>query len=115
MGALVEDLERARAELVAIERQVTRWSSRTAGKRAEIARLTEVLAARQGSGLPVSRTDAIVSVLSRGADSMSPSKITEALVEAGRDDELHSVTATRRYLLDTGRVIRDGRGRCIAP
>ncbi|MEI2700682.1 MAG: hypothetical protein V9E94_20930 [Microthrixaceae bacterium] len=53
--------------LAGLERQLARaWPARVAGQRAEVARLEESIAAEQRSGLPASRTDAIVAVLSRG-------------------------------------------------
>lgn len=114
MDELLQGLEQAKRDLVALERQLARMSARVAGKRTEIARLEESIAAEQHSGLPASRTDAIVSVLNRGAGPMSPADITAALKEAGRPDELRSVTATLTHLLRSNRVIRQGRGRYIA-
>ncbi len=114
MDDLLQDLDEAKVDLVALERQLARASAKVAGKRAEIARLEESIAAEQQSGLPASRTDAIVAVLSRGAGPMSPAEITAALNEAGRADELRSVTATLTHLLKSNRVIRQGRGKYIA-
>jgi len=111
---LSDDLEQAKGELVGLERQLARLSARTAGKRAEIARLEESIAAEHRSGLPASRTDAIVAVLARGAGSMSPTEVTAALKAAGRNDELNSVTATLKHLLKGKRVIRQGRGQYLA-
>jgi recombinational DNA repair ATPase RecF len=111
---LTDDLDRAKDELAGLERQLARVSARVAGKRAEVARLEEAIAAEQRSGLPASRTDAIVSVLSRGASPMSPAEVTAALNDAGRADELRSVTATLNHLLKSSRVIRQGRGRYLA-
>ena len=111
---LADDLTRARDELVGLERQLARMAARVAGKRAEVVRLEESIAAEQHSGLPASRTDAIVTVLSRGAGPMSPREVTDALHGAGRNDELRSVTATLNHLLKSSRVIRQGRGRYLA-
>jgi len=111
---LTDDLERARVDLQGLERQLARLSARVAGKRAEIGRLEESIAAEHRSGLPASRTDAIVAVLSRGAGPMSPREVTDALHGAGRNDELRSVTATLTHLLKSDRVIRQGRGRYLA-
>lgn len=111
---LIGDLDRSRDELRVLERKLARLSASVAGKRAEVRRLEESIAAEQGSGLPASRTDAIVAVLSRGARPMSPSEVTEALNRAGRSDELRSVTATLTHLLKSKRVIRQGRGRYLA-
>ena len=82
MEDLVDDLDRAKEELRSLERQLARISARVAGKRAEVARLEESIAAEQRSGLPASRTDAIVSVLSRGVGPMSPAEVTAALGSA---------------------------------
>lgn len=114
MDDLTGDLHRARDELIGLERQLARLAARVAGKRAEVGRLEESIAAEHRSGLPASRTDAIVAVLSRGAGPMSPSEVTEALNGAGRTDELRSVTATLTHLLKGKRVIRQGRGRYLA-
>jgi hypothetical protein len=111
---LLQDLDEAKVDLVALERQLARVSAKAAGKRAEIARLEESIAAEQQSGLPASRTDAIVAVLSRAAGPMSPADITAALNEAGRPDELRSVTATLTHLLRSNRVIRQGRGKYVS-
>lgn len=111
---LAEDLDRAKSELAGLERRLARVSARVAGKRAEVRRLEEAIAAEHRGGLPASRTDAIVAVLSRGAGPMSPSEVTEALRDAGRNDELRSVTATLAHLLKGHRVIRRGRGRYLA-
>ncbi len=111
---LTDDLDRAKDELLVLERKLARVSASVAGKRAEVRRLEESIAAEQGSGLPPSRTDAIVAVLGRGAGPMSPSEVTDALNEAGRSDELRSVTATLAHLLKSKRVIREGRGRYLA-
>lgn len=111
---LTDDLDRAKDELVGLERQLARLSARAAGKRAEVARLEESIAAEQRSGLPASRTDSIVAVLARGVGPMSPSQVTAALKAAGRSDELSSVTATLAHLLKGKRVIRQGRGRYLA-
>lgn len=114
MEDLTDDLDRAKDELAGMERQLARLSARAAGKRAEVARLEESIAAEHRSGLPASRTDAIVAVLARGAGPMSPSEVTAALTNAGRNDELRSVTATLVHLLKGGRVVRQGRGRYLA-
>ncbi|MEI2638360.1 MAG: hypothetical protein V9F03_05105 [Microthrixaceae bacterium] len=114
MEGLVDDLEKSKLELVEIDKQLARWSARAAGKRAEIARLQQLIEAEKRSGLPASRTEAIVAVLVRGSEAMSPSQITAALNESGRSEELRSVTATLGHLLSTGRVIRPGRGRYLA-
>jgi recombinational DNA repair ATPase RecF len=111
---LLHDLDEAKQDLATLERQLARVSARVAGKRAEVARLEESIAAEKQSGLPASRTDAIVVVLNRGAGPMSPAEITAALNEAGRSDELRSVTATLTHLLKGNRVIRQGRGRYVA-
>lgn len=111
---LTDALDRSKGELLALERKLAVLSARVAGQRAEVARLEESIAAEQGSGLPASRTDAIVAVLGRGAGPMSPSEVTDALNEAGRNDELRSVTATLAHLLKSSRVIRQGRGRYLA-
>lgn len=113
MDDLTDDIARAKDELVGLQRQLARASARVTGKRAEIARLEESIAAEQRSGLPASRTDAIVAVLSRGAGPMSPAEVTAALNDAGRADELRSVTATLNHLLKNSRVIRQGRGRYV--
>ncbi len=60
------------------------------------------------------RTDAIVAVLHAGTKPMSPREITDALHEAGRQDELRSVTATLAHLLKADAVDRVGRGRYLA-
>ncbi len=114
MDDLTDDITRAKDELVRLEQQLARASARVAGKRAEIARLEESIAAEQRSGLPASRTEAIVSVPSRGAGPMSPAEVTAALNDAGRTDELRSVTATLNHLLKSNRVIRQSRGRYLA-
>lgn len=114
MEDLTDDLARAKVELVGLERQLARLSARAAGKRAEVARLEESIAAEHRSGLPASRTDAIVTVLARGAGPMSPSEVTAALNASGRTDELSSVTATLAHLLKGKRVIRQERGRYLA-
>lgn len=114
MDDLTEDLDRAKDELASLERQHARLSARVAGKRAEVARLQESIAAERRSGLPASRTDAIVAVLSRAAGPMSPAEVTTALKDAGRADELRSVTATLTHLMRSSRVIRQGRGRYLA-
>ena len=114
MEELTDVLNRSKGELLALERKLAVLSARVAGQRAEVARLEESIAAEHRSGLPASRTDAIVAVLSRGASPMSPSEVTEALNEAGRNDELRSVTATLTHLLKSKRVIRQGRGRYLA-
>lgn len=116
MDDLSEDLERARSDLVSLERQLARLAARVAGKRTEIARLEESIAAEQRSGLPASRTDAIVAVLARAASPMSPSEITAALNEAGRIEELRSVTATLSHLMQGSqrRVDRPVRGKYVA-
>lgn len=111
---LTDDLERVRNELVGLERQLARLSARVAGKRAEGRRLAESIAAEHRSGLPSSRTDAIVAVLARGAAPMSPSEVADALNDSGRSDDLRSVTATLTHLLKSKRVIRQGRGRYLA-
>lgn len=111
---LIGDLNRAKAELAGLERQLARLSARVAGKRAEVARLAESIAAEQRSGLPSSRTEAIVAVLQRGLGPMSPTEIVAALHDAGRTDELRSVTATLTHLVKGHRVRREGRGRYLA-
>lgn len=113
MDELLQDIDRAKGELSALERQLVRAAARVAGKRAEVAQLEESIAAERESGLPASRTDAIVAVLKRGAGPMSPAQVTAALNQAGRSDELRSVTATLTHLLRSNRVIRQGRGKYL--
>ncbi len=114
MSELTADLERATAEVASLELQLDRLAARLAGKRAEVAQLSESIAREQSTGLPTSRTDAIVAVLRQRVTAMSPSEITEALNDAGRTDELSSVTATLAHLLKSRRVTRQGRGRYVA-
>lgn len=64
--------------------------------------------------LPSRRTDAVVELLRRATAPMSPSEITGALHDHGRDDELRSVTATLAHLLKAKLVQRVGRGRYVA-
>lgn len=114
MAVLETDLDRAMTELEGLELQMERVVARVVGKRAEVAQLRESIARENQSGLPAARTDAIVSVLRRNTLPMSPSEVTEALNDAGRSDQLSSVTATLAHLRNATRVIRQGRGRYVA-
>ncbi len=114
MGGLSDDLDRAVRELGDLEQQLARLAARAAGKREEVARLRESIAAMERGGLPPARTDAILAVLRRGGTAMSPKEIASALHDGGREDELRSVTATLSHLLGRGRVLRQGRGRYLA-
>lgn len=123
MPKLANQLRRAAAELAHLERQLAKLEARTAGKRTEVARLQAAIdreeagtsAAPEGPattpGLPAARTDAIVEVLRRSTDTMSPSEITAALVADGREEQLQSVTATLNHLLRSRVVERPSRGR----
>jgi len=101
-------------ELEELEQQLARLAARAAGKREEVARLRESIAAVKRGGLPPARTDAILAVLRRSGSAMSPKEIVTALRDGGRDDELRSVTATLNHLLGQKRVLRQGRGRYLA-
>ncbi|MGB3411178.1 MAG: hypothetical protein WBA45_08260 [Microthrixaceae bacterium] len=114
MADLLTDVRRVEVEVIDLERQLARLAARLAGKRAELTRLRESVANEQSGGLPAKRTDAIISVLQRDPVAMSPSEVVDALHEAGRTDELRSVTATLAHLMKVNRVLRQGRGRYLA-
>ena len=123
MPKLANQLRRAAAELAHLERQLAKLEARTAGKRTEVARLQAAIereeagesAAPDGpsseDGLPAARTDAIVELLRRSPDTLSPSEITAALAADGRQEQLRSVTATLNHLLRSRVVERPSRGR----
>jgi hypothetical protein len=128
MTSLASQLRRASVELAHFEKQLAKLEARTAGKRVEVAKLQAAMARDQGTRparsskrprrspaieLPPQRTDAIVAVLGRSAAPMSPSEITEALREGGREEEPRSVSATLAHLLKAKRVQRVGRGRYL--
>ncbi len=54
----------------------------------------------------MSRTDAIVEILRRSERHLRPIEVRDALNSDGWDDELKTVTATLRYLVQNGRVVR---------
>lgn len=56
MHDLIDDLDRPKGELLALERTLAVVSARVAGQRAEVARLEESIAAEHRSGPPASRT-----------------------------------------------------------
>lgn len=103
------ELER---ELVEVREQLALLHARAAGIDQELCLL------RAGVEVPelatARRTDAIVAVLADARRSMTPSEIVASLTEAGRDDDLRSVTATLTHLVREGRVLRQGRGRYSA-
>jgi hypothetical protein len=136
VAKLSNQLRAASAELVHLEKQLARLEARTAGKRLEVARLQAAVARESGAApsataagagrsrgprdeessgdLPARRTSAIVAVLRRRSQPMSPSEITDALNELGRNEELRSVTATLAHLQKSQRVARVGRGMYVA-
>ena len=136
MAKLSNQLRAASAELAHLEKQLAKLEARTAGKRLEVARLQAAVARESGAGpaptaagaprargareettsddLPARRTSAIVALLRRRSQPMSPSEITDALNELGRNEELRSVTATLAHLQKSQRVERVGRGMYVA-
>lgn len=130
MARLANQLKRASVELAHLEGQLAKLEARTAGKRTEVARLEAALGQESAGSqrprkvdasdepasgdLPVRRTNAIVVVLRRRSRPMSPTEITAALNELGRNEELRSVTATLAHLQKSDRVERVGRGMYVA-
>lgn len=60
------------------------------------------------------RSDAILAALRQRQGTMSPSEIRARLHDAGRADDLRSVTATLNHLMSKGAVARPERGRYLA-
>ena len=63
----------------------------------------------------MSRVDAIVAVLRQAGVPMTSTEIGRALVAGGRpDDSRQTITATLSYLVQSGRVMKVGRGQYAA-
>lgn len=99
------------SELTDLETEVARLLARREGIKAELAALRSGVEAGDLAEAP--RTEAIVAVLRSAGDSLSPTEIRRRLYEAGRSDQLRSVTATLNHLVSTGKVQRPCRGQYL--
>ena len=109
LAGRIQELERQLAEQ---RTQVALGAARLAGLEAELGALRSGDVPTEIREAP--RTVAILSVLRSAPGTMSPSDIVECLREAGRADELRSVTATLDHLAKKQAVQRPARGRYLA-
>lgn len=108
---ITERIGELESELVDVDTEVVRLLARRQGLKAELEALRSGLATDDLAGAPL--TDAIVAVLRSAGDSLSPTEILGRLHEAGRSEDLRSITATLSYLLSNERVQRPGRGQYL--
>lgn len=68
---------------------------------------------QENEWLPLPRTEAVVRVLERTSEPMSPVEVTSQLRQFGRSDSGHAVSAALSYLRREGRVDSLGRGQWV--
>jgi hypothetical protein len=63
----------------------------------------------------LTRSDAVERVLAEASKPLSPTDITEALADKGREDSAAAVSATLAYLKTSKRAAQQGRGQWMQP
>ena len=112
MAYRVAYVQRIEAELSDKEEQLARLRSEVRALRLQLSEL------RSGADAPqpvteLTYSDAVVEVLHRDGGALSPQRIHELLLEAGRDDELRSLGGILQALKRRGRVESVGRGQWV--
>lgn len=109
-----EQIAALRAELTETEEVAAQAFARVRGLEVQIAAL-EAGAADRGELADMPRqTDAILAVLHQTSGTLTPSEITSWMNEAGRSENLKTVSSLLSYLLKEGKVQRPSRGHYMA-
>ena len=100
------------AKLAESRQKVAQYIAETRGYETQLASLRGSIATT-GEIAAIPRTEAILATLRTTEGTLSPTQILTRLLAAGRNDDLHKVTATLDYLVKAGLVIRPERGRYL--
>jgi hypothetical protein len=108
-------------KIAELKHEMARWEqiaaeavAKVRGMEVEIAALeTGVRGRGDLAGIP-QQTDAILAVLRSAPGTLTPSEVTALLNDAGRGENLKTVTSLLSYLLKEGQVQRPSRGRYLA-